>query len=50
MVSDNIFPCFPLKKTSEYGQEIPQSHYADQPMAYVKHVNPEAGQFAAPWA
>ena len=51
MVSDNIFSCFPfLKKTSEYGQEIPQSHSADQPTAYVKHVNPEAGQFVAPWA
>ena len=51
MVSDNIFSCFPvLKKASEYGQEIPQSHSADQPTAYVKHVNPEAGQFVAPWA
>ena len=38
------------KKASEYGQEIPQSHSADQPTAYVKHVNPEAGQFVAPWA
>ena len=36
-----------LKKASEYGQEIPQSHSADQPTAYVKHVNPEAGQFVA---
>ena len=51
MVSDNIFSCFPfLKKASEYGQEILQSHSADQPTAYVKHVNPEAGQFVAPWA
>ena len=51
MVSDNIFSCFPfLKKASEYGQEIPQSHCADQPTAYVKHVNPDAGQFVAPWA
>ena len=24
-----------LKKASEYGQEIPQSHSADQPTAYV---------------
>ena len=47
MVSDNIFSCF---QASEYGQEIPQSHSADQPTAYVKHVNPEAGQFVAPWA
>ena len=45
MVSDNIFSCFPF-----YGQEMPQSHSADQPTAYVKHVNPEAGQFVAPWA
>ena len=37
-----MFPI--LKKASEYGQEIPQSHSADQPTAYVKHVNPEAGQ------
>ena len=44
IVSDNIFSCFPFKKkTSEYGQVIPQSHSADQPTAYVKHVNPEAG-------
>ena len=50
MVSDNIFFMFPiLKKASEYGQEILQSHSADQPTAYVKHVNPEAGQFVAPW-
>ena len=39
-----------LKKASEYGQEIPQSHSADQPTAYVKHVNPEVGRFVAPWA
>ena len=46
-----IFFMFPvLKKASEYGQEIPQSHSADQPTAYVKHVNPEAGQFVASWA
>ena len=32
-----MFPI--LKKASEYGQEIPQSHSADQPTAYVKHVN-----------
>ena len=38
------------KKASEYGQEIPQSHSADQPTAYVKHVNPDAGQCVAPWA
>ena len=51
MASDNIFSCFPLKKkASEYGQEIPQSHSADQPTADVKHVNSEAGQFVAPWA
>ena len=43
-----MFPI--LKKASEYGQEIPQSHSADQLTAYVKHVNPEAGQFVAPWA
>ena len=35
-----MFPIF--KKASEYGQEIPQPHSADQPTAYVKHVNPEA--------
>ena len=40
-----MFPI--LKKASEYGQEIPQSHTADQPTAYVKHVNPEAEQFVA---
>ena len=41
----HYFFMFPiLKKASEYGQEIPQSHSADQPTAYVKHVNPEAGQ------
>ena len=39
-----------LKKASEYGQEIPQSHSADQPTAYVKHGNQEEGQFVAPWA
>ena len=39
-----------FKKASEYGQEIPQSHSADQPTAYVKHVNPGAGQFVATWA
>ena len=39
-----------FKKASEYGQEIPQLHSADQPTAYAKHVNPEAGQFVAPWA
>ena len=51
MVSDNIFFMFLiLKKASEYGQEIPQSHSADQPTAYVKHANPDAGQFVAPWA
>ena len=52
MVSDNIFFMFLIfkKKASEYGQEIPQSHSADQPTAYVKHVKPEAGQFVAPWA
>ena len=43
-----MFPI--LKKTIEYGQEIPQSHFAGQPTAYVKHVNIEAGQFVAPWA
>ena len=43
-----MFPI--LKKANEYGQEIAQSHYADQSTAYVKHVNPEAGQFVAPWA
>ena len=51
MVSDNFFSCFPFKKkASEYGQEILQSHSVDQPTAYVKHVNPEAGQFVARWA
>ena len=51
MASDNIFSCFPfLKKASEFGQEIRQSHSADQPTAYVKHLNSEAGQFVAPWA
>ena len=43
-----MFPI--LKKASEYGQKIPQSHSADQLTAYVKHVSPEAGQFVAPWA
>ena len=43
-----MFPI--LKKASEYGQEIPQFHSADQPTAYVKDVNPEAGQSVAPWA
>ena len=43
-----MFPI--LKKASDYGQVIPQSHSADQPTAHVKHVNPEAGQFVAPWA
>ena len=43
-----VFPI--LKKASVYGQEIPQSHSAYQPTAYVNHVNPEAGQFEAPWA
>ena len=43
-----MFPI--LKKASEYGQEIPQSPSADQPTAYVKHVNPDVGQFVAPWA
>ena len=42
-----MFPI--LKKESEYGQEIPQSHSADQPTAYVKHVNPDAGQFWPHW-
>ena len=51
MVSDNIFFMYPIiKKASEYIQEIPQSHSADQPTAYVKHVNPGTGQFVAPWA
>ena len=31
-----MFPI--LKKASEYGQDISQSHSADQPTAYVKHV------------
>ena len=39
-----------IKKASEYDQEIPQSHSADQPRAYVKYVTPGAGQFVAPWA
>ena len=43
-----MFPI--LEKASEYGQEIPKSHSTDQPMAYVKHVNPEAGHFVAPLA
>ena len=46
MVLDNICSCIP----SEYDLEMPQSYFADQPTAYVKHVNPEAGQFVAPWA
>ena len=51
MISDTTFSCFPFfKKASEYGQEILHSHSADQPTAYVKHVNPGAGQFVAPWA
>ena len=43
MVLDNIFFMFPIKKVSKYDQEIPQSHSADQPTAYIKHVNPGAG-------
>ena len=43
MVSDNIFFMFPIKKVSKYDQEIPQSHSADQPTAYIKHVNPGGG-------
>ena len=39
-----------IKKASEYDQDIPQSHSVDQPTACVKHVNPGAGQFVAPWA
>ena len=36
MVSDNIFFMYPIKKkTNEYDHEIPQSHSADQPTAYV---------------
>ena len=50
MASDNIFHVSHFKKASEHGQEIPQSHSADQPTAYVKHVNSEAGQFVAPLA
>ena len=29
-----------IKKASEYDQEIPQSHSADQTTAYVIHENP----------
>ena len=36
-----------IKKASEYDQELPQSHSADQHTAYVKYVNPGAGQFVA---
>ena len=43
MVSDNIFHVSHYKKANEYDQEITQSHSADQPTAYVKHVNPGAG-------
>ena len=50
MVSDKFFHVSHVKKASECGQEIPKSHSADQPTAYVKHENPEAGQFVAPWA
>ena len=32
-----------IKKAGEYDKEIPQSHSADQPTAYVKHVNPGRG-------
>ena len=48
MVSDNIFSCFQFfKKASEYGQEIPQSHSADQPTAYVKR-EPRGGTICGP--
>ena len=51
MFSDNIFFMYPIiKKASEYDQEIPQSHSADKPRAYVIHVNPGVGQSVAPWA
>ena len=50
MILDNIFHVSLYKKASDYDQEIPQSHSADQPTAYVKHVNSEAGQFVAPLA
>ena len=50
MVSDTVFHVSAYKKANEYDQEIPQSHSADQPLAYVKHVNPGAGQLVAPWA
>ena len=43
MVSDNIFSCSNYKKVSKYDQEIPQSHSADQPTAYIKHVYLGAG-------
>ena len=43
-----MFPI--LKKASKYGKEISQSHSADHPTAYVKHVNPDEGQFVVPWA
>ena len=33
-----MFPI--IKKVSKYDQEIPQSHSADQPTTYIKHVNP----------
>ena len=37
-----------IKKASEYDQEIPKSHSADQPTAYVKHVNPGGGTICDP--
>ena len=41
-----MFPI--LKKASEYGQEIPQSHSADQATAYVKHVKPRGRTICGP--
>ena len=37
-----------IKKASEYDQEIPQSHSADQATTYVKHVNPGGGTICGP--
>ena len=33
-----------IKKASEYDQEIPKAYSANQPTAYVKHVNPGEGE------
>ena len=48
MVSDNIFHVFHFKKKQVSMAKKYQSHSADQPTTYVKHLNPEAGKFVAP--